>query len=195
MASVHRVTKRVRHWWLVPIGLLVAATAVLFWPKPQPAITYLVAAKDLPAGAQVTQANFESRTYDNALGESVYLMNLKGTAMLTRSLVAGELVTKTAITPGTLDRRTPVVLAVQGGIAHTMRVGSTVDVWATTAQSEPAAIALDATVLEIKQSNSLGKVQTSAEIAVASEYLPALMQAKASNSFIELLLQPTLADQ
>lgn len=195
MASVHRVGRRLSPWLLLPLAVVVAAAAVLLFPKSQPATSYLVANHDLAAGEQITEQDFDRITLPTSIDSSNYLSKIGSTSMLTRSVFRGELLAGAAVAANALDRRTPVVITVSGKLSSSVRVGSTVDVWAASLPGTPAAIVLDATVLAIEQSNSLGKTQTSAELAVSSEYLEALMQAKANGSFLELLLQPTLANQ
>jgi len=195
MASVHRVGKRVSGWLFLPLALAVVAGAVFLWPKEVPATLYLLAKQDLPAGATVTEQDFDRVTLPSAIEGSNYLAKVEPDSMLTRSVFKGELLAGAAVAANAFDRRTPVVIVVSGKLSNSVRVGSTVDVWAANLPAVPAAIVLDATVLAIEQTNSLGKTQTSAELAVSSEYIEALMQAKANGSFLELLLQPTLADQ
>lgn len=195
MTRVHRVGKRFKTWWLLPPALALATVAVAIWPHQEGSRYLLVAKQDLAAGTQVSAGDFERVSIGSDIEISNYVSELDRVGMLNRTVFKGELLPAAAVTLGALDRRTPVVIAVSGTLSKSLRVGSTVDVWATSPSGMPAAIVLDATVLNLEQSASLGKTQTTVELAVATEYLEPLIQAKASSSAIELLLQPTLADQ
>lgn len=196
MAKVHRLGRRKMRWWPVPLVLGALAAAYLLWPNQSAASTYLVARVPIPAGDQVTAENFELRELQLGEAGNLYAQTPPTSAIALRTIERGQPVALADLAADAIDRRLPVVLVFDGPLSQSVRTGSRVDVWVTPAGvTEPSAIVLDAIVRTLTTATNLGRLNTTVELRLEAEYLPAILSAKGSNQHLELILKPSLLDQ
>ncbi len=196
MQKVHRLGKSRTAWLALPLALLVTLATLLLWPQ-SPARQVLVAKRDLAAGSLASAKDFEPRRVQIGDSDSVYLTELPTGSVLVTRITAGQLLPRNALTPNPATARLPTMLQFKDPLPTRLRVGTTVDVWSTdnAPAAEPAPTALECLVGSLATQNSLGQQTTIVEVECLSEYLPALLKAKASGVSIALVLQPTLQDQ
>jgi hypothetical protein len=107
----------------------------------------------------------------------------------------GQLIARSNIAPSPLNTLLPTVLEFKDPLPSKLRVGSRVDVWATERNAEPAPIALECEVENLKAESSLGQRSSAVEVNCATEFLPNLLRSKANAAVLALVLQPTLLEQ
>jgi len=203
--SVHRLRRPIRlRKWPKVLGLLVLLGwfAILVYPSSsQPATEVLVARSNIFVGERVLPSAFETRSL--ALGdiEGAYLRvdQIPEDATASREILAGELLAKTAI-GRTEQALIPLALQLAQAPASQIRVGCSVNVWATavhlgTVDGLPEPVALNARVSAIKLSASMGQERAVVEVLVQQDFVPPLLLAQADGSVISLVLNPTLANQ
>lgn len=195
MVRVHRVGRRFNRLWLLALPLAMIAAGVAMWPQSPAQATVLVATRDLAAGQEVTQSDFAAEPLRLGSASVLYLTDLPHSGILVKSMSKDEPLLASSLTESAFERRTPMVFELPGSLPRGVKVGEVVDVWATAQGLEPAAIALDCVVVSLEKSQSLGKIITTVELSSESEYLPALISAKATSEHIELLLQSNFANQ
>ncbi len=202
--SVHRLRRpiRLRKWpRFLAAGLLVGWLAFLIYPSAsQPTTNVLAAKRNIFVGDRVTASDFETRA--TMLGEaaSVYLTaeQLPSDAIASREILAGELLTKTSLgQPETA--LIPLALQLSQAPASQIKVGSSVNVWATSVrlgevEGVPEVIAVNARVSVIKLSTTMGQERSVVEVLVQQDFVSPLLLAQADGSVLSLVLNPTLAN-
>ena len=180
----------------IPLALLVTLATLLLWPQT-PARQVLVAKRDLAAGSLASAKDFEPRSVQIGDSESLYLAELPTGSILVTRITAGQLLPRNALAPNPATVRLPTMLQFKDPLPTRLRVGAVVDVWSTAnaPAAQPVPTALECLVGSLATQNSLGQQTTIVEVECLSEYLPALLKAKASAVSIALVLQPTLQDQ
>lgn len=191
MQKVHKLGKRKSAWLALPLSLALGAATALLWPQG-PTSAVLVANADISSGTVLTSKNFSKAQVQ--IGDSVrlYLAELPVGVVLTNPLVKGELLTRSALAPTPLRTLLPTVLVFKDPLPTDLRAGSAVDVWATETNGEPAPIALECEVANLRSETALGQKAAAVEVNCLPEFLPTLLKAKANQSAIALVLQPTL---
>lgn len=203
--SVHRLRRPIRlHKWPRMLGaaILLGWLGFLVYPSSsQQATNVLVAKRNIFVGDRVTSNDFETRA--TVLGEAapVYLSadQLPKDAIATREVLSGELLAKTALgTPET--SLIPLALQLSQAPASQIKVGCSVNVWATAVrlgdvEGLPEAIAINARVSAIKLSASMGQERAVVEVLVQQEFVSPLLLAQADGSILSLVLNPSLANQ
>ena len=196
MAKVHRLGRRRFRWWPIPVVVALSTAGYLLWPAEPEVATYLVARVPIAAGEEVSAENFELQKLQLGSASNLYSQTPPQKAIALRTLERGQPVALSDLAADALDRRLPVVLVFDGPVSQSVRVGSSVDVWQTPAiDAEPSAIVLDSIVRTITTATNLGHLNTTVELRIEPEYLPALLRAKGSGAHLELILKPTLLDQ
>ena len=196
MQKVHRLGKSRTAWLSLPLALLVTLATLMLWPQT-PSSSILVAQRDLAAGSLVSAGDFQTKSFQIGDSASLYLAKLPGRSVLVTRISAGQLLPRNALTPNPAMTRLPTMLQFKDPLPTKLRVGAAVDVWSTAnaPTAEPVPTALECLVGSLATQNSLGQQTTIVEVECLSEYLPALLKAKASGASIALVLQPTLQDQ
>jgi hypothetical protein len=203
--SVHRLRRPIRlRKWPKVLGLLVLLSwfAILVYPSSsQQTAEVLVAKSNIFAGERVLPSDFETRSLVLGDIEGAYLRvnEIPEDATASREILAGELLAKTAI-GRTEQVLIPLALPLAQAPASQIRVGCSVNVWATavhlgTVDGQPEPIALNAWVSAIKLSASMGQERAVVEVLVQKDFVPPLLLAQADGSVISLVLNPTLANQ
>lgn len=191
MQKVHKLGKRKSAWLALPLSVALGAATALLWPQ-SPTSAVLVANTDLSSGTVLTPKNFSTAQVQIGESVSLYLAELPAGVVLTGPLVKGELLTRSALTPTPLRTLLPTVLVFKDPLPAELRAGSRVDVWATETNGEPAPIALECEVANLRSETALGQKAAAVEVNCLPEFLPTLLKAKANQSSIALILQPTL---
>ena len=203
--SVHRLRRPIRlRKWPKVLGLLVLLGwfAFLVYPSSSQQTTeVLVAKSNIFVGERVLTSDFETRSLVLGDIESAYLRvnQIPEDATASREILAGELISKTSI--GRAEQvLIPLALQLAQAPASQIRVGCSVNVWATavnlgTVDGLPEPIALNAWVTAIKLSASMGQERAVVEVLVQKDFIPPLLLAQADGSVISLVLNPTLANQ
>ena len=203
--SVHRLRRPIRlSKWprLLGAAVLLAWLAFLVYPSStQQSTNVLVAKRNIFIGDRVTANDFETRA--TMLGEAatVYVSaeQLPKDALAAREVLSGELLAKTAL--GLPDTSLiPLALQLSQAPASQIKVGSSVNVWATAVrlgdvEGLPEAIAINARVSAIKLSASMGQERAVVEVLVQQDFVAPLLLAQADGSILSLVLNPTLANQ
>ncbi len=192
MQKVTRLGKRRGAWLALPIAVALGAATALLWPQGA-TTAVLIASHDISSGTLVSASDFtrgKARIGDSA---SLYLANLPAGSFLVSRIAQGELLSRSNVAPSPLQTQLPTVLQFKDGLPFELRVGSQVDVWSTehATGAEPTAIALDCEVANLRSESSLGQKATSVEVNCLPEFIPKLLKAKATDSSIALVLQPT----
>lgn len=194
MQNVYRLGKRRTAWLAIPVSIALGVAVALLWPQ-SPSSSVLIAKSDLPAGTVVSAADFEPMQAQLGQSASIYLSQLPGSGVLVSRVSKGQLIARSNIAPSPLATLLPTVLQFKDPLPSKLRVGSRVDVWATERNAEPAPIALECEVANVKAESSLGQRSTSVEVNCTSEYLPNLLRAKANGAVLAIVLLPTLLEQ
>ena len=155
---------------------------------------YLVTRSDLASGTALTEQNLE--TADLALfargGQYLLAGELPLGSYLTRTISAGELIPKSAVTTQALDDFSNIVLTPSVEISSAITPGSKVSVWASPAldyQSfgEPTIAALDVEVVQVKEpEGSFASTGKSVEIRVPITSIQSILRAIANRDAIAL---------
>ena len=191
MQKIHKLGKRRSAWLALPLSLALGAATALLWPQG-PTSAVLVANADLSSGTVLTSKYFSKTQVQIGDSISLYLAELPAGVVLTDPLVKGELLTRSELTPTPLTTLLPTVLVFKDPLPVGLRSGSRVDVWATEPNGEPAPIALECEVSNLRSETSLGQKAAAVEVNCLPEFLSALLKAKANQSALALVLQPTL---
>jgi len=192
--KVRKLGKRKSSWLVIPLSLALGAATALLWPQ-NPAHEVLAAKTDLSTGTVVTSSNFELRRVQLSDSASLYASTLPTDAIIVSRLIKGELLTRNNLTDTPLNTRIPTVLTFKDTLPANLRIGSQVDIWATEQAGEPAPIALECEVANLRAEVALGQRATAVEVNCLPEFLPTLLRAKANQAAIALVLQPTMFDQ
>lgn len=191
MQKVHRLGKRKSAWLALPLSVALGAATALLWPQ-SPSQQVLVATANLSSGTVLSNSSFAKVEVQIGDSASLYLAELPDGVILASPLAKGELLTKSNLTPSPLQTLLPTVLVFKDPLPAELRTGSHVDIWATEQAGEPAPIALDCEVANLRSETALGQKAAAVEVNCLPEFLPPLLKAKASQSAIALVLQPTL---
>lgn len=156
---------------------------------------YLVTRSDLASGTALTEQNLE--TADLALfaqgGQYLLEGELPLGSYLTRTISAGEVVPKSAVTTQALDDYSNIVLTPSVEISSAIIPGTKVSVWASPAldyQSfgEPTIAALDVEVVQVKEpEGSFASAAKSVEIRVPIASIQSILRAIANRDAIALM--------
>jgi len=155
---------------------------------------YLVTKSDLASGTALNQENLESAELVLFERGGQYLQEgeLPLGAYLTRTISAGEVIPRSAVTTQALDDYSNIVLTPSVEISSAITPGSKVSVWASPAldyQSfgEPAIAALDVEVVQVKQpEGSFASATKSVEIRVPKTSIQSILRAIANRDAIAL---------
>jgi hypothetical protein len=191
MQKVQLLGKRRGAWLALPLSVALGAATALLWPQGA-AQQVLIATTDLSSGTVLTSADFARVSVQIGESASLYLTELPAGVVLANPLVQGELLTRSNLTPTPLRTLLPTVLVFKDPLPADLRAGSRVDVWATEQAGEPAPIALECEVANIRAETALGQKAVAVEVNCLPEFLPTLLKAKATQSAIALVPQPTL---
>jgi hypothetical protein len=192
--KVHKLGKRKPAWLALPLALALGAATALLWPQ-SPTHEVLVAKTDLASGTVVSSSDFEKRRVQLGDSASLYAITLPADAVLLSRLVQGEMLTSSNLTATPLNTRIPTVLTFKDTLPANLKVGSQVDIWATEQAGEPAPIALECEVANLRAEVALGQRATAVEVNCLPEFLPTLLRAKANQAVIALVLQQTMLEQ
>ena len=176
---------------ILAVALLAASVALLLSTyRSEPLKEFLVAKRDLPSGARLTEADFEQVALDLD-ADAVYLSRLASEATLASAVRKGELLPFSAM--GSALVRHAMVLTPSQPLSASIRVGSIVDVWfvartpAADAASVPQRVATAVEVLAVVKPDAnaaFGSEALRLEVAVLPSDLAALMLASADGGFI-----------
>lgn len=155
---------------------------------------YLVTKSDLASGTALSQENLESAELVLFERGGQYLQEgeLPLGAYLTRTISAGEVIPRSAVTTQALDDYSNIVLTPSVEISSAITPGSKVSVWASPAldyQSfgEPAIAALDVEVVQVRQpEGSFASASKSVEIRVPKTSIQSILRAIANRDAIAL---------
>ena len=155
---------------------------------------YLVTKSDLASGTALSQENLESAELVLFERGGQYLQEgeLPLGAYLTRTISAGEVIPRSAVTTQALDDYSNIVLTPSVEISSAIIPGSKVSVWASPAldyQSfgEPAIAALDVEVVQVRQpEGSFASASKSVEIRVPKTSIQSILRAIANRDAIAL---------
>lgn len=202
--SVHRLRRpiRLRKWpRILGAALLLGWLALLVYPSSSQQTSNVLAAKrNIFVGDRVTASDFETRATTLGEAASVYLTadQLPKDATAVRDVLAGELLAKTSLGQPEISL-IPLALQLSQSPASQIKVGSSVNVWATAVrlgevEGAPEVIAMNARVSVIKLSTSMGQERAVVEVLVQQEFVSPLLLALADGSILSLVLNPTLAN-
>ena len=176
---------------VLAVALLAVSVALLFSTyRSEPLKEFLVAKRDLPSGALLTDADFEQVAIDLDV-DAVYLNRLAPESTLASAVRKGELLPFSAM--GSAEARHALVLTPSQPLSASIRVGSLVDVWfvartpATDSASVPQRVATSVEVLAVVKPDAnaaFGSEAVRLEVAVPPSDLAALMLASADGGFI-----------
>jgi len=155
---------------------------------------YLVTKSDLASGTALSQENLESAELVLFERGEQYLQEgeLPLGSYLTRTISAGEVIPRSAVTTQALDDYSNIVLTPSVEISSAIIPGSKVSVWASPAldyQSfgEPAIAALDVEVVQVRQpEGSFASASKSVEIRVPKTSIQSILRAIANRDAIAL---------
>ena len=176
---------------ILAVALLAASVAILLSTyRSEPLKEFLVAKRDLPSGALLTEADFERVAIDLD-ADAVYLSRLAPEATLASAVRKGELLSFSAM--GSAEARHALVLTPSQPLSASIRVGSLVDVWfvartpVADSASVPQRVATAVEVLAVVKPDAnaaFGSEAVRLEVAVLPSDLAALMLASADGGFI-----------
>lgn len=198
MQKVQRLGRRRNTWLAVPVAICLTVAVFILWPT-NPQSLVLVANRDIASGSPLRETDFDQVSLPATLAGNLYPNSLpKGAQALVR-IAKGQLLPRTAIALDTLDVRLPVVIETKQPLPNKLRVGSSVNVWATTptstSASEPVAVALDCEIAAIAQDTALGQKRFAVEVLCEPDFFPQILQAQAANALIAFALNPTDLEQ
>ena len=156
---------------------------------------YLVTKSDLASGTALSEENLEKAELALFARGGQYLKEgeLPLGSYLTRTISAGEVVPKSAVTTQALDDFSNIVLTPSVEISSAITPGTKVSVWASPAldyQSfgEPAIAALDVEVVQVKEpEGSFASAAKAVEIRVPITSIQSILRAIANRDAIALM--------
>jgi len=156
---------------------------------------YLVTRSDLASGTALSEENLETAELALFARGVQYLQagDLPLGSYLTRTISAGEVVPKSAVTTQALDDYSNIVLTPSVEISSAIIPGTKVSVWASPAldyQSfgEPAIAALDVEVVQVQEpEGSFASAAKSVEIRVPITSIQSILRAIANRDAIALM--------
>lgn len=190
-----------RRFWIDPrfvVGvLLVVASVAAVWllvTRVTSGSTVYVATRTLVAGDTVSGDALAAA--DVRIGEKAdrYLDHRPaGGSVVSRTVMAGELVPRSAITAKAAGQTGRVVLTVTGPLPSVVKEGAVADVWAAAAtqgeeHSSPRVIAHGVSVASItRHDDMVSSDLVSVEVQVASDSIAGLLQATADGDTVSLV--------
>lgn len=178
---------------VVALSLLAVSVALLTSNLTHPELReYLVAARDLPTGAQPSANDFNKVALNLGSVGSQYLQQLPTAGQLTSALRRGQLLAGSGV--GHVEPLHSVVIEPSLPLGQAVAVGTLVDVWfvaKTTSGFEPVAPLRVASGLEVRwvfrAAEDNGFSTSRVELAAAESDLEALMLACANEGFISVV--------
>lgn len=155
---------------------------------------YLVTSSDLASGTALTEDKLETSELALFSLGSQYLKSgdLPLGSYLTRTISAGEVIPKSAVTTQALDDFSNIVLTPSVEISSAITPGSKVSVWASPAldyQSfgEPTIAAIDVEVVQVREpEGSFASAAKSVELRVPTSSIQSILRAIANRDAIAL---------
>ena len=198
MQKVHRLGRKRSAWLAVPAAICLTIAVIVLWPT-SPQSLALVANRDIASGSTLKESDFDKVSLPTTIAGNLYPSSLPRGAQLLIRMATGQLLPRTSIAVDALDVRLPVVIETKQPLPNKLRVGSSVNVWATTptsaSASEPVAVALDCEISAIAQDTTLGQKRFSVEVLCEPDFFPQILQAQAANALIAFALNPTQLEQ
>ena len=189
---------------IVGVSLIGSSVAVVAFTISENNHTdsFLVAARDLPAGSPVSSVDMKIALVNLGQGSELYLRegDLPSGAYVLGPLRSGQLIAKSALASAIIDERVPVVVNSAMGLSAGLVAGSSVDVWVTPVQEdqvigEPYVLVLAAEVSRLIESNEMFANENSqVELWVPIEAVGPVLAAISKGDSVSLILRPTLAD-
>lgn len=178
---------------VLALSLLAASVALLASNLARPDLReYLVAARDLPSGAQPRVSDFNRVALDLGSAGRQYLVELPGDGQLTSAIRQGQLLATSNL--GRVEARHSVVIEPSQPLSAAVSVGALVDVWfvaKSTAGFETVTPLRVASALEVRSvvraAEDAGFSTSRVELAAAETDLEALMLACANDGFISVV--------
>lgn len=163
---------------------------------------YLVAAKGIASGAQVSEVDFNIAEFDLAGSAGDYLKpnELPPGAYVLGPFRAGQLIPKSAIANAVIDDRVPVVVTSAMGLPDALQPGSSADVWVTpilenNSFGDPYLLVLAAEVGRLSEPSAVfADAAPNVELWVPEDAVAAVLKAQAGGSELSLVMRPTFAD-
>lgn len=190
---------------IILAGFMTASAVAVLWFAGQSdrlTSTVMIAAEDLPAGAQINEKQVKSVQVNLGQSRSQYLApeDLPMGAYVLVPVGAGQFIAKSNVAGTAIDSRVPVVVTPSMSLPKGLSVGDSVDVWVAEQNldrtfGDPYAMILSAEVAAIIESTGMvsnGVPQV--ELNVPTDSVAPVLSAIASESAISLILRPTLAD-
>jgi hypothetical protein len=158
-----------------------------------------VANRDIASGTQLKESDFTPVAIPSTLAGNLYPSSLPKRANLLHRLAKGQLLPRTSIATEAFDVRLPTVIETKQPLSNKLRVGSSVNIWATTpsstSTSDPVAIALGCEIAGIAHDTTLGQKLFSVEVVCEPEFFPQILRAQAGNALIAFALNPSQLEQ
>lgn len=185
-----------RRTLILAIGLLLAAILVAGALLQQSSSTkvYLVANRDLPAGAAITTRDIRQAELSLGMEGHLYLNQLKPGSVLAGSVIGGELIPRRAVITAIQPTTKPVRVTPSDPLSTRIRIGSHVQLWfvpkAVGVETTANAVQLlgDAEVLAIHKGElAMGRQIDDIELAVPNESLTAVITAIASAGYVSVV--------
>jgi hypothetical protein len=182
---------------LVVSGVIIICSIVGAWwliDSSKATKSYLITKQNLATGSYVQESSFAtSELALFGIGDN-YLQKgeLPPGSYLSRSVFAGEVIPKSAVTTQALDDWSNIVITPAVELSSAIRPGSKVLVWASPAldyQSfgEPLIVAVDVEVVEIREpKGNFSQGQNSVELRVPIEALQSLLRSISNGDAIAL---------
>jgi hypothetical protein len=198
MQKVQRLGRKRTTWLAVPLAVCLTVAVFVLWPT-SPQVSVLVANRDIASGTQLKESDFTPVAIPATLAGNLYPSSLPKRANLFHRLAKGQLLPRTSIATEAFDVRLPTVIETKQPLSNKLRVGSSVNIWATTpsstATSDPVAIALGCEIAGIAQDTTLGQKLFSVEVLCEPEFFPQILRAQAGNALIAFALNPSQLEQ
>lgn len=190
-----RASKRLNRIGLaVVLVLALGFGAVRFLGLGQPVL--LVATKTIVAGDKLTTGNTQLAHADVQNFETTYLSQLAPPeSFATATIMAGELVPKRLVSPGSVGTLVSVTLDLSGTLSSMVVEGKQVDLWSAggnnfDSPTSPRMLAAQAIVRSIRTATALSKTTTTVELAMNPEYLDAVLAAQAAKQYLTVVAVP-----
>lgn len=183
---------------LIGLGLVLASVAgtVTLVAALDDTTEVYAARATLTPGQRVSESDLElvAVRLDATVDRYLVPDDSGGEFVVTRTVLAGELVPSAAVASADLAGTTSLVLTVGGGVARSIRPGAGVDVWAaredeTGRFATPTVLVDSAVVVALVQEGSIvaqGEV-TAVEVRVPSSRVAAVLEAVANDDALSLV--------
>ncbi|MEY4060792.1 MAG: hypothetical protein RIQ31_454 [Actinomycetota bacterium] len=186
-------------------GLMMLSAAALLWftlQSERVTTTVMVAAVDLPAGAQIESGQLKSVQMNLGVSQGEYLApnDLPDGAYVLVPVGEGQLIAKSNVAGTAIDARVPVVFTPSMALPKGLGPGDSVDVWVVEKNVDrtfgaPYALILAAEVSNVTEPTGVmanGVAQV--ELSVPADAVSPVLAAIANESALSIILRPTLAD-